>query len=444
MSMRWTLVVAALLAFLGAPARGIAQAANPEARAARAAEEMDDDDDSDAALVAEAADQVPDKDDEDDAAEEAAEREDDAYEAGTDAIDEEHWGQAVREFDRVAAMGGKRADAALYWKAYALGREGRRGDALAAIAQLKSKAPQSRWLDDAKALEIEIRQESGQRPAVESQSDEEMKLIAINSLMNSDSDEAVPMLEKFLSGNASVKLKKKALFVLSQGGSPRARQVVTEIARGGRNPQLQSEALKYLGLFGGDQSRQALAEIYAGSSDLDIKKQVLRGFMLSGDKARVIAAARGEKDPALRDEAVRTLGVMGASDELWQMYKTETSVAVRKSILRALFVGGASDRLGEAVRTERDPALRAEAIRSLGLAGGPRSAALLVEAYKSDADTGVRKNVQHALFLQGDSAALVQIARAEANPELRASAVHWLSLMDSKEARAYMLEILNK
>ena len=429
MSMRWTLAVAALAAFLCAPARALAQ--SPDAP------DVDMD-------VADAADQEP--DDDQDEQEEAEDREQDAYENGSDAIDEEEWSKAVRHFDRVIAMGGKRADAALYWKAYALSREGRRSDALAAIAQLKATAPKSRWLDDAKALEIEIRQESGQRPleSLESQSDEEMKLIAINSLMHSDSDEAVPMLEKFLTGGASVKLKKKALFVLSQGGSPRARQVVTEIARGQRNPQLQSEALKYLGLFGGEQSRQALAEIYASTSDVGVKKEVLHSFMLSGDKTRVVAAARGEKDPVLRDAAVKTLGIMGAQEDLWQLYKSETSVPVRKGILHALFIGGAVDKLAEALRTEHDPELRAAAIHSLGLAGGAKSGELLVATYKAETDPEVRKKVMHALFLQGNDAALVQIAHGESNADLRKSAVHWLSLMGSKDAKAYMLEILNK
>jgi HEAT repeat protein len=429
MSMRWTLAVAALAAYLCAPARALAQSPHGP--------DVDVDVD-----VADVADQEP--DDDQDEKEEAEDREQDAYDEGSDAIDEEEWSRAIRHFERVVAMNGKRADAALYWKAYALSRAGRRPDALAAIAQLKATAPKSRWLDDAKALEIEIRQESGQRPAVESQSDEEMKLIAINSLMHSDSDEAVPMLEKFLTGGASVKLKKKALFVLSQGDSPRARQVVTEIARGQRSPQLQSEALKYLGLFGGEQSRQALAEIYASTSDLDVKTQVLHSFMLSGDQVRVLAAARGEKDPALRDAAVKTLGIMGAEEELWQLYRSETSVPVRKGILHALFIGGAVDKLGEALRTERDPQLRAAAIHSLGLAGGDKSGELLVTTYKADTNPEVRKQVQHALFLQGNAAALVQIARAESNLELRKSAVHWLSLMDSKESKAYMLEILNK
>ena len=427
MSMRWTLVVAGLAAFLGAPGRAAAQ------------EPPDMDFGAD---VADAGSFEP--ADEQDPPETADERELDEYESGTDAIDEEDWAQAVRHFERVAAMTGKRGDAALYWKAYALHRQGRRADALAAIAQLKAAAPKSRWLDDARALEIEIRQDSGQRPAVESQSDEEMQILAINSLMHRNADEAVPMLEKFLAGSASLKLKKQALFVLSQGGSPRAREVVTEIARGRRSPQLQDEALKYLGLFGGEQSRQALADIYAASTDLDARKQILHSFMLSGDKARVLAAARAEKDPALRGAAVKTLGIMGAQDELWQLYQSETAVSVRKDILHALFIGGASDKLAEALRTERDPSLRAAAIHNLGLVGGPKSAAVLVEAYRTESDPEVRKKVMHALFLQGNASALVQIARAESNPELRKSAVHWLSLMHSKEATAYMMEILGK
>jgi hypothetical protein len=36
----------------------------------------------------------------------------------------------------------------------------------------------------------------------------------------------------------------------------------------------------------------------------------------------------------------------------------------------------------------------------------------------------------------------VEIARVEKDPSLKKEAVHWLSLMNSKEARAYMLELL--
>ena len=49
-----------------------------------------------------------------------------------------------------------------------------------------------------------------------------------------------------------------------------------------------------------------------------------------------------------------------------------------------------------------------------------------------------------ALFLAGDSHDLVELARAEKDPGIKQSIVQQLSLMHSKEATDYMLEILNK
>ena len=42
--------------------------------------------------------------------------------------------------------------------------------------------PKSRWLDDAKALRVELRQASGQPVSADIQNDEELKLIALNGL----------------------------------------------------------------------------------------------------------------------------------------------------------------------------------------------------------------------------------------------------------------------
>ncbi|HMD31886.1 MAG TPA: tetratricopeptide repeat protein, partial [Candidatus Acidoferrales bacterium] len=122
------------------------------------------------------------------------EREQELYEGGTDAIDESHWQQAVEKFDQVIQMHGKRADAALYWKAWAQNKLGKRQDALATLGELKRTAPQSRWMNDGKALEIEIRQASNQSISPEAQSDCELKLLAINGLQQMDPERAVPML----------------------------------------------------------------------------------------------------------------------------------------------------------------------------------------------------------------------------------------------------------
>ena len=58
---------------------------------------------------------------------------DEAYERGTSNLDAGHWAEAIAAFDSVAKAAGKRADAALYWKAYALNKAGRRPEALEAL-----------------------------------------------------------------------------------------------------------------------------------------------------------------------------------------------------------------------------------------------------------------------------------------------------------------------
>src|SRR5258708_1025297 len=121
-----------------------------------------------------------------DRAEERANREDERYERGTEALDEERWDRAVEAFDSVASMGGRRADAGLYWKAYAQRKAGRPADALAALGQLRKTAPQSKYIKEADNLELEIRQDSGRPPAPERASNDDEKLIALNALLTSN------------------------------------------------------------------------------------------------------------------------------------------------------------------------------------------------------------------------------------------------------------------
>src|SRR6266496_381954 len=74
------------------------------------------------------------------------------YERGQRDLERSRWDQAVEEFAEVAARGGAKADGALYWKAYALNKLGKREDALASLTELRTKYASSRWQDDAKAL----------------------------------------------------------------------------------------------------------------------------------------------------------------------------------------------------------------------------------------------------------------------------------------------------
>src|SRR5258708_21218677 len=182
---------------------------------------------------------------------EKIERLQELYDDGREDFAEDRYDRAAAKFKELADMNGPQSDAALYWKAYAENRMGKRDTALATIADFKRRVPQSRWQKDAGALEIEVRQSTGQPGKPADQSDEELELLVIQGLMNSDSERALPLLEKVINGSATPKEKSKALFVLAQSGSPQAREILGRIARGQTKPDLQRKAVEYLGIFGG-------------------------------------------------------------------------------------------------------------------------------------------------------------------------------------------------
>src|SRR5262249_41547887 len=143
-----------------------------------------------------------------------AREEDEAYDAAQDALNSEEFGGAVSGFDNVIKMHGRKADAATYWKAYALNKQGNKAQALTTIAELRKNYPQSRYIRDAGAMELEIKSAGGHPANPENVPDEELKLLALQSLINSDPEKAIPILDKVIHGNESHKMKDKALFVL--------------------------------------------------------------------------------------------------------------------------------------------------------------------------------------------------------------------------------------
>ncbi len=363
------------------------------------------------------------------------------YKEGTSALDRSDWDAAIKAFGEVARQKGERADAALYWQAYAFNKSGRREDALKTLAALKSAYPQSRWLRDGRALEMEVRQASGQTPQVEPDDNDELKLMALRGLMNADPNRAIPIIKQMLAGAPSDKLRDRALFVLAQSGSDEGRQLLVTLAKSDPNPETRVKAIQQLGLFGGEESRQTLVDIYSTSQDVRARKAVLHAFMISGDRTRLAELARKEPSPELRREAINQLGVSGGRAELWQLYQQDKDLSVRRAIINALFVGGGADQLSELAMKETDPQLRREAIERLGLTG-TSSAGTLKTIYTNEKDPALKRAVLNAFFVQGNAAALVEIARREQDPGLKREAVEKLSLMGSKEATDYMMELL--
>jgi HEAT repeat protein len=364
------------------------------------------------------------------------------YDSGTRALDDHRYEEAVRRFDAVIGSKSPRADGALYWKAYALNRMGRRDDALAALATLRRDYPNSRWLNDTQALEAEVKQGSGQAVSPVQETNEDLKLMAINSLMGADPDRAMPLLEGLLKGNSTPKVKDRAMFVLTQNRSPRAQQILVQYAKGAGNPDLQMRAIRYIGMTGTDDARQQLAGIYTASSDANMKRQVIQSLMVSNGRDSLYTLAKNEKDEELRTDAIRQLGALGATIQLVQLYGSETSTEGKVQIIRSLFVAGDSDKLLTIARNEKDPRVLGEAIRNLVMMR-TTSAETVASLYASEADPNVKRELVNGLFARGDAKPMIDLARKESDPAIKKYIVGRLALMQhSKEATDYMLELL--
>lgn len=366
----------------------------------------------------------------------------DRYREGQRALSEERWSDALGHFSAVAAAQGADADAALYWQAWSESKLGRRADAVATLRKLVADHPKSEWVDDARALELEL---SGKKGAarVEAGDDEELKLYALDSLMHSEPERAVPILERFLAGNHSLRLKERALFVLGQSDTPRAREVLVETARRGTPPELRLKAIESLGVAGDDEDVAALSSIWKDATP-EMQRKILDAWMMADARPQVLELARTAADPAMRGKAIEMLGIMGAIDALGELYAAESDPKVRAKLLEAYGLAGDVDALLRAARGEKDPALRAKAIETLGVFGGDDGARHLVTLYRQEGDRALRRKIAESLMVNGDGRALVELLRLETDPELKRVLLQQLSLVDDAAAEEFFAEILEE
>ncbi len=425
------------------------------------------------------------------------------YQSGTQALDESRWTEAIPFFDKVIEQKGRRTDAALYWKAYALNKSGDKAAALESLRLLRQQFPQSSWQTDAGALEVEIRQQSGQTVSPADEPNEDLKILALQGLMRSAPERALPALERIAQSEGSPRLKKQALFILAQAGSlPQARDILVKLARNDSDPATQKAAIKALGALGSSENRKVLHELYSQTSSQSVKADILQGFMVAGETSFLLQAAEEETDPELVKTAIKLLGAAGGTSQLKELYGEKTDPEIRKAILNGLFIAGDRATLSDLANNEPDASLRSEAIEKLGLSGGvdelkalydkeqdpslkrqilkalflagarteirtlalsetspelrreaihflglmgPSTAEGLLQIYKDPgSDPETKQAVIQALFLQGNADALVQLARSESNPSMKASLVQKLSLMDSPAAKNYLIELLQQ
>jgi HEAT repeat protein len=383
------------------------------------------------------------------------------FRQGRDFIENGNWGRAAATFNSfiVDYPKHKDVDAAIYWLAFALKKEGKYSEADRQLERLISEHPRSSWIDDARAMRVEIAGQTGNSQVINSElskSDRELKVIALQSLFMANPDRALEFVADLFKPNSKAdrQLRENAVGLLGQHGGAKSNAMLSEIARGQLDPELRRNAIFWLAQRGGDAVVDELVKLYDSEQNIEVKKHIL--FSLSQNssprsRAKLIEVASSGGDVELRKQAIFSLGQRwgeGKFEELIKIYDADSNTEIRKQVLFVL--SQTSDersraKLLDVARNATDVELRKQAIFWLGQRGGGQAISDLVQLYDAERDEQIKEQLIFALGQSRQKTALqklMQIARNDPSVEMKKKAIFWLGQSRDPEAMKFIEEIL--
>jgi nitroreductase len=84
-------------------------------------------------------------------------------------------------------------------------------------------------------------------------------------------------------------------------------QSLRKIAEGDKNPSVRAEAVRQIGIIDTDAARSALRDIYGRATNEEIKDAALQGLLIADDEQGVLALYRAAKSPQEKRNLLRTL-----------------------------------------------------------------------------------------------------------------------------------------
>jgi HEAT repeat protein len=351
-------------------------------------------------------------------------KEKELYDSGKKAVAQKNWAAAVEALRALETSFPKseKLNESMYWLGYSLDRMAAsledaaralemRKEALERLDGLVERFPEGPWTRDGKVLRIEIAEaltKSGLReyrkyinggieggvydqdmPGKPKNPELEIKLVALNALLQIDPEKAFPVLEKIVREEKQEELRDKALLVISQSRDARVVPLLTEMAMSDPAPEIRSRAAFWLGQRHDAESFAALVKIYAYANvDRKIKDQILMAFSQSDDtkaRAKLLEIAKTDKDPAIRKKAVFWLGQSGGENvipALTEIYKSASEPEIKNQILMSLAQTKGDKGLAvliDLARTETDLELKKQMIFWIGQSGNPEALKFLRE-----------------------------------------------------------------
>ena len=212
--------------------------------------------------------------------------------------------------------------------------------------------------------------------------------------------------------------------------SPEARDILLQTARSA-DPALRGEAIRSIGISGDDKSLDALQTVYA-SGDADVKKQVLQAWMIAGRKARVYQAALNAKTEDEAGEAIHMLGVMGAA---MSCASSATGRTLRTGWWTRMRSAAISPSLRKIADGNGSNVVRVEAVRRSASSTATQLARALREIYTRSTDEEIKEAaLQGMLIAQRRARACLRCTAPRRPPRRSATLLRTLTMMDGDAA----------
>lgn len=287
--------------------------------------------------------------------------------------------------------------------------------------------------------------------------DNDVRIMALNALLQMDADRAIPILQKVLARRdaCTAGLRRKAVFILSQKQTDQTANILMNVARTDPDEDVREQAVFWLSQVPG--STGLLEGILKGSGDENIKEKAL--FSLSqqneprAQQALRDLALNEAENPDLREKAIFWLGQRHSTDNtefLRGLYSRLTNQDLKEKVLFSLSQqqGSGNEQwlMNIAANPKEDIDLRKKALFWAGQSGVAMSE--LVGFYNRMADSEMKEQMIFVFSQRPNDAAamdkLFDIAKNDKDPELRKKAIFWLGQSRDPRVQQFLMDLINK
>ncbi len=290
--------------------------------------------------------------------------------------------------------------------------------------------------------------------------DDDIRIAAVNALLQMDADRAVPILKSILArrDTGSTCLRRKAIFLVSQKRSSETSAILLNAVRSDPDQEVREQGVFWLSQVPGDETVAALDSILRDTrTDPEIQDKAI--FALSqhnsGRSASILRAYAERRDAPeeMREKAIFWLGQRHSPENaqfLKDLYaKVENDDLKDKIIFSLSQMGGADNYrwlMDIALNQKEDIEIRKKALFWAGQ-GHNVDVADLVRLYDSMSDREMREQLIFVYSQRREEAALdklFQIGKNDPDRELRKKAIFWIGQSRSPRAAQYLQELINQ